>query len=259
MDYIEIPMSAFLIIEPLTKECYGIDRHTISEHICDSVDARTLKDDPRISQYCNEDNTVDLFSYAMNRRKDHLTNSKEAENGYWEYVRYIRPEMLRLYIALQKNHLRSQCKITIGSDKPVIIDKQAPWAQIALENYLNKFLGVDSLKDAERELMTIYGKKTGAPLDKEETRYMWGTYQLLQTIPAMKSKKEKSVTNEQSRFITDYLILNKMLDLDEADSNNIRVRLKHFLKDYDTLKELLDEQDYRTSPNNPDTKYGRYF
>lgn len=43
MDYIEIPMSAFLIIEPLTKECYGIDRHTISEHICDSVDARTLR------------------------------------------------------------------------------------------------------------------------------------------------------------------------------------------------------------------------
>lgn len=304
MDYIEIPMSAFLIIEPLTKECYGIDRYTISGHICDSVDARTLKDDPRISKYCNEDNTVDLFSYAMNtiekiiipvadeydmeefsqfyegypvddnisrtvlqfmyiltmnRRKDHLTNSEEAENGYWEYVRYIRPEMLRLYIALQKNHLRSQCKITIGSDKPVIIDKQAPWAQIALENYLNKFLGVDSLKDAERELMTIYGKKTGAPLDKEETRYMWGTYQLLQTIPAMKSKKEKSVTNEQSRFITDYLILNKMLDLDEADSNNIRVRLKYFLKDYDTLEELLDEQDYRTSPNNPDSKYGRYF
>lgn len=304
MDYIKIPMSAFLIIEPMTKECYGIDRHTISGHICDSVDARTLKDDPRVSEYCNEDNTVDLFSYAMNtieniiipvadeydmeefsqfyegypvddsisravlqfmyiltmnRRKDRLTNSEEAENGYWEYVRYIRPEMLRLYIALQKNHLRSQCKITIGNDKPVIIDKQAPWAQIALENYLNKFLGVDSLKDAERELMTIYGKKTGVPLDKEETRYMWGTYQLLQTIPAIKSKKEKSVTNEQSRFITDYLILNKMLDLDEADSNNIRVRLKHFLKDYDTLKELLDEQDYKTSPNNPDTKYGRYF
>ncbi|MEY8685208.1 hypothetical protein AB9N12_03375 [Bacteroides sp. AN502(2024)] len=303
MKYIEIPMSAFLIIEPMTKECYGIDRHTISGHICDSVDARTLKDDPRVSGYCDENNTVNLFSYAMdtiekilipvsdeydmeefnqfygnhpvddisrtvlqfmyiltmNRRKDRLTESEEAETAYWEYVRYIRPEMLRLYIALQKNHLRYQCKITIGYDKPVVIDKQEPWAQMALENYLNKFLGVDSLKDAERELMTIYGKKTGVPLDKEETRYMWGTYQLLQTITTMKSNKKKSVTNEQSRFITDYLILNKMIGVDEADSNNIRVRLKHFLKNYDTLEELLDEQNYKTSPNNPDSKYGIYF
>lgn len=200
-----------------------------------------------------------MYILTMNRREKYTTSYKEMEMGYWEYVHDIRPEMLELYIALQKNHLSSQCKITIGNDKPVVIDKQVPWVQIALEKYLKKYLGVDSLKDAERELRTIYGKSVGVPLDKEETRYMWGTYQLLQTISSLKSKKTNSVTNKQSRFITDFLILNKMINLKDADSINIRVRLKYFLKSYNSLEDLLHFQSYKTSPNNPDTKYGIYF
>lgn len=302
MNCVEIPKNRFFQIEPLLKECYGVDRHTISNDICLSVEQSASINDPRVNDDLDKDNKIDTFAYAMatidnikipvsneyNQSKfEELCNTYKIdeysaqhdvlffmflfsernkiikeydENQQYdlEYALGVRPEMLQLYIALQKNYLRSQCKITIGNDKPVVVDKGAPWVQMALESYLKKYLGVNSLKEAERELLTIYGKKTGVPLGKETARYMWGTYQLLQTIPSMKSKKKNSVTNEQSRFITEYLILNKMLT-DDVDSNTIRGRLNYFLKNYDTLKELLDEQNYKTSPNNPDSIYGRYF
>lgn len=212
----------------------------------------------KIDEY-PEQKDILFFMFLFSERNKIIKECDENQQYDLEYALGVRPEMLQLYIALQKNYLRSQCKITIGNDKPVVVDKGAQWVQMALESYLKKYLGVDNLKDAERELLTIYGKKTGVPLGKEAARYMWGTYQLLQTIPSMKSKKKNSVTNEQSRFITEYLILNKMLASDDADSNTIRGRLNYFLKNYDTLKELLDEQNYKTSPNNPGSIYGRYF
>lgn len=212
----------------------------------------------KIDEY-SEQHDILFFMFLFSERNKLIKEYDENQQCDLEYALGVRPEMLQLYIALQKNYLRSQCKITIGNDKSVVVDKGAPWVQMALESYLKKYLGVENLKDAERELLTIYGKKTGVPLGKETARYMWGTYQLLQTITSMKSKKENSVTNEQSRFITEYLILNNMLAPDNADSNTIRGRLNYFLKSYDTLKELLDEQDYKTSPNNPDSIFGRYF
>ena len=192
-----------------------------------------------------------MYILTMNRREKYTTSYKEMEMGYWEYVHDIRPEMLELYIALQKNHLSSQCKITIGNDKPVVIDKQVPWAQIALEKYLKKYLGVDSLKDAERELRTIYGKSVGVPLDKEETRYMWGTYQLLQNTH-LKSTKERVPTRPQANLIESYLKAIELIKTDDVttDANNIRSRLNSFLKKYDTVEALLDYKTFKSSPYN---------
>lgn len=202
------------------------------------------------------------FMYALRMRREcNLQSlSDDATYDYWQYVLDVRPEMLKLYIALYSPKKQESCKISFGTNRPIEVDTRIPWLQLELKRYLNKYLGVSSVKEAERELYLVYGKKTGVRLDKDAARYIWGTYYLLQTIPAMQSKRNGSVTNEQSRFITDYLITLEMIDPVEAESNTIRGRLNYFLKNFDSLSELLDEAEYKLSPNNDPNKnlYG-YF
>lgn len=207
------------------------------------------------------------FMYALRKRND-LDNvfvSDEAEYDYLQYVLDVRPEMLKLYIALHspnknKKKKSESCAISFGAYRTVEVDTKTPWFQLALKRYLKKYLGVNSVTEAKRELLSVYGKKLGSPLNKDVVRYMWGTYHFLQTIPDMKSKSKGSVTNKQSRFITDYLGILGLIDTDEIESSNIRARLNYFLKNVNSLQELLDEQVYRLSPNNnPNNNIHGYF
>ena len=119
-----------------------------------------------------------------------------------------------------------------------------------LDRYLNKYLGVKNINEAEKELQQIYGKKVGAQLNKTVTRFIWGTYHLLQNVPNMKSTKQNSVTNEQSRFIHEYLVILGLIDPVEVEASSIRGRLNNLLKKYSTIDEVLDKRLYKTSPNN---------
>ena len=85
------------------------------------------------------------------------------DNNYWEYVTLVRPEMLKLYITLNngKTKYTNSCKITIGDNKPIAIDKELPWFQMAIGRYLHEYLGVENVKEAELELLNVYGGKYG--------------------------------------------------------------------------------------------------
>ena len=209
-----------------------------------------------------------LYAYAIiSRERLDATNDslQEIDYEYQEYTHAIRPDMLKLYIGLRSknnkelpvNQYHKHCKITFEGSKPIKIDEQTPWFQTALERYLEKYLGVKSVKDAERELNTVYFNKVGAKMNERAIRLMWGTFHLLQSLPKFKSKNEKSVTNNQARIITDLLIRLNLIEykpqesrIDYQDGERIRTLLKYYLKNYDTLDEIIDARQYKVSPNN---------
>ena len=196
-----------------------------------------------------------LFLYILSaqREREYLTDFECLEYEFWQYATGVRPEMLKLYIALHngKTEYRNSVRIAFGDCSPIKVDTMFPWLQMALDEYLNKYLGVKDLKEAEHEFNTIYkNQKVGVKLNVTEVTYMWGTYHLLQTIEKLKSSRPKSVTNKQSNFITEYLSLLNILDNKHTEARTLRVRLKYFLNTYDTLDELTQDTHYKTSPNN---------
>ena len=173
------------------------------------------------------------------------------DNNYWEYVTLVRPEMLKLYIALNngKTKYTNYCKITIGDNKPIAIDKELPWFQMAVGRYLHEYLGVKDVKEAELELLNVYGGKYGRKQHTEEVRLIWGTYHLLQMSDQFKSATNQLVTNNQCRLISDLLILFKWLPSTEDDGMLVKQRIHHYLKNFDSLDELITATEYKLSPN----------
>ena len=173
------------------------------------------------------------------------------DTNYWEYVTLVRPEMLKLYITLNngKTKYTNSCKITIGDNKPIAIDKQLPWFQMAVGRYLHEYLGVENVKEAELELLNVYGGNYGRKQHTEEVRLIWGTYHLLQMSDQFKSATNQLVTNNQCRLISDLLILFKWLPSTEDDGMLVKQRLRHYLKNFDSLDELITATEYKLSPN----------
>ena len=173
------------------------------------------------------------------------------DNNYWEYVTLVRPEMLKLYITLNNGKTKdtNSCKITIGDNKPIAIDKELPWFQMAIGRYLHEYLGVENVKEAELELLNVYGGKYGRKQHTEEVRLIWGTYHLLQMSDQFKSATNQLMTNNQCRLISDLLILFKWLPSTEDDGMLVKQRIHHYLKNFDSLDELITATEYKLSPN----------
>ena len=194
------------------------------------------------------------FVYLLSRqyKPKELTEAEAAEYSFWEYAVGVRPEMLKLYIALHggETKFHKSCRVAVGDSKPIKIDQMIPWLQMELSNYLDKYLGVQDVKEAEKELMTVYGKQVGAKMNKDVAQYIWGTYHVLQKTKTLASGKPKSVTNKQSKFIMQYLTLLGIINPAETDAGTIRSKLNYFLKTYDNIDELLQNIHYKTSPNN---------
>lgn len=216
-----------------------------------------------------------LYAYALlMKNRFELTEATQEDMNYeyQEYIHAVRPDMLKLYIGLHdKNNSNTtykqyhkHCRISFGDLSPITIDEQTPWFQETLDRYLEKYLGVKSVKEAMQELNSVYGKTVGAKPNVTTIRYMWGTYHFLQTIPNCKSKTEKSVTRKQGRIIADLLNRFNLINYkneetyeDYADGERTRTLLKKYLMDYDSIDDIINERKYKLSPNNKDTS--RFF
>ena len=178
---------------------------------------------------------------------------------YQQYIHEVRPDMLKLYIALnqpkQKNgkDFITDIKIAAGGNSPILINNKNSWLENRLNDYLHQYLGVNSLEEAQDELHFIYGdKKVGSKkIDPIQSLYIWGTYQLLQDTH-LKSVKEKVPTRPQANLIESYLRAIELIEADDVDTdaNNIRSRLSYFLNRYDTAEALLDYKTFKLSPYN---------
>ena len=178
---------------------------------------------------------------------------------YQQYIHEVRPDMLKLYIALNQPKQKkgkdfiTDIKITAGGNSPIAINNKDSWFENKLNEYLHQYLGVNSLEEAQDELHFIYGdKKVGSKkINPIQSLYIWGTYQLLQDTH-LKSVKEKVPTRPQANLIESYLRAIELIEADDVDTdaNNIRSRLSYFLNRYDTAEALLDYKTFKLSPYN---------
>lgn len=200
--------------------------------------------------------TLVVMAAILNRNENGLSPNEDIDKINWNidtYALQVRPDLLRLYIARHKgkNKYHKSCYIKFGyATESVEIQTMYPWFEKMLDRYLYKFLRVENVEEAEKELQQIYGQKVGAKLNEMAARLIWGTYHLLQTVPGMKSSKKNSVTNAQSRFIHEYLSILELIDPIEVEPLSIRGRLNNLLKKYSTIEEVLDKRSYESSPNN---------
>ncbi len=198
---------------------------------------------------------LSFMAALLNRDMNTIGCYSSTDEFEWtqeNYTRHIRPELLRLYIARNDRggKYHKNCTITFGATT-TSIQADFPWFEKILDRYFHRFLGVNSVEEAKAELESIYGNKVGHPLDRPVATLIWGTFHLLQTIPSMASANPKSCSRAQSRFIADYLDIIGLINILDSDSEAIRSRLNNYLKKFNSLKELLDKQEYRYSPNNP--------
>ena len=193
-----------------------------------------------------------LFHDTSNKK--YYTGLDEAEQDLLQYRIGVRPEMLKLYIALKENQTLEPITIKFGTSKSIKVDNDIPWLREELERYLDKYLGVADIREAKREYLMNYTSKEGAPNNWKLNRYIWGIYNLLEETGTIKAKTEKTVSRKQAKFIEDFLIAIHLIDVTDVkckvDDGNIRSRLNSLMKNYNSIEDLTEDLHYKSSPNN---------
>ena len=230
----------------------------------DSFNPKTIMESYVTKLYNEDFASCALIFMAALLYRDRITEVPISEGEYddmlyQQYIHEVRPDMLKLYIALNQPKQKkgkdfiTDIKITAGGNSPIAINNKDSWFENKLNEYLHQYLGVNSLEEAQDELHFIYGdKKVGSKkIDPIQSLYIWGTYQLLQDTH-LKSVKEKVPTRPQANLIESYLRAIELIEADDVDTdaNNIRSRLSYFLNRYDTVETLFKHKTFRLSPNN---------
>lgn len=220
----------------------------------DSFNPKTIMESYVTKLYNEDFASCALIFMAALLYRDRITEVPISEGEYddmlyQQYIHEVRPDMLKLYIALNQPKQKkgkdfiTDIKITAGGNSPIAINNKDSWFENKLNEYLHQYLGVNSLEEAQDELHFIYGdKKVGSKkINPIQSLYIWGTYQLLQDTH-LKSVKEKVPTRPQANLIESYLRAIELIEADDVDTdaNNIRSRLSYFLNRYDTAEALLD-------------------
>ena len=230
----------------------------------DSFNPKTIMESYVTKLYNEDFASCALIFMAALLYRDRITEVPISEGEYddmlyQQYIHEVRPDMLKLYIALNQPKQKkgkdfiTDIKITAGGNSPIAINNKDSWFENKLNDYLHQYLGVNSLEEAQEELHFIYGdKKVGSKkINPIQSLYIWGTYQLLQDTH-LKSVKEKVPTRPQANLIESYLRAIELIEADDVDTdaNNIRSRLSYFLNRYDTAEALLDYKTFKLSPYN---------
>lgn len=216
----------------------------------DSFNPKTIMESYVTKLYNEDFASCALIFMAALLYRDRITEVPISEGEYddmlyQQYIHEVRPDMLKLYIALNQPKQKkgkdfiTDIKITAGGNSPIAINNKDSWFENKLNEYLHQYLGVNSLEEAQEELHFIYGdKKVGSKkINPIQSLYIWGTYQLLQDTH-LKSVKEKVPTRPQANLIESYLRAIELIEADDVDTdaNNIRSRLSYFLNRYDTAE-----------------------
>ena len=179
-----------------------------------------------------------LFNDTSNKK--YYIGLDEAEQDLIQYTIGVRPEMLKLYIALKEKQTLEPITIKCGTSKSIKVDNYIPWLREELERYLDKYLGVADIREAKREYLMNYTSKEGAPNNWKLNRYIWGIYNLLEETGTIKAKTEKTVSRKQAKFIEDFLIAIHLIDVTDVkckvDDGNIRSRLNSLMKNYNSIE-----------------------
>ena len=129
----------------------------------DSFNSKTIKES-YVAELYNEDfASCALIFMAALLYRNRITEVPISEGEYddmlyQQYIHEVRPDMLKLYIALnqpkQKNgkDFITDIKITAGGNSPILINNKDSWFENKLNEYLHQYLGVSNLEEAQKEL-----------------------------------------------------------------------------------------------------------
>ena len=175
---------------------------------------------------------VMLMTAIFNRNLNgtHLDSEFEAmKQDYWRNVYVVRPDLLRLFIALNKSKhkFETPMKICFKKDSPHLIHNKDDWFSYMFNDYIKQKLGDITIEEAEEELDFFYSDDKGRKSANPYLNYIInGTYNFINHF--MPSDK---VTVKQCRFLLEYLkILGQVKENDTlANLNTLQSMVKSLL------------------------------
>ena len=144
------------------------------------------------------------FMAAIFDRDTNFVHPEDLMRNYRKHWSMIHPDMLRLFIALNKPRHRNDTPIRISykTDSPHLIENREGWLSSMLNAFIRQVLGEMSIEQAEEDLKK-YSDERGRKSSNPYLNYIiHGTYNHITHF--LKSDNGK-VTVEQCRFLLEYL------------------------------------------------------
>ena len=218
--------------------------------------------------YKQEDTIYNVLAIVAVMYRKYQNNELYTDAIQWsenlpDYLTDVRPDMLKLYTFIQKAVVQKKPPIKpvklICGNEDIVLDNSYYWLSGLFLEYLQIYLGVDTLEEAEQELKEKYTAKKGRKADSATFNLiMVGTARLLKQHSTLKAK------SEQLRLILDYLELLGFFT--EDDSKNDESHVDDSKNDENYINATISYlegrgfipkwkpkylEDYNTSPNNP--------
>ena len=160
------------------------------------------------------------FMAAIFDRDTNFVHPEDLMRTYRKHWSMIHPDMLRLFIALNKPRHRNDTPIRISykTDSPHLIENREGWLSSMLNAFIRQVLGEMSVEQAEEDLKK-YSDERGRKSSNPYLNYIiHGTYNHITHF--LKSDNGK-VTVEQCRFLLEYLkIIGQVQDGDTLANLN---------------------------------------
>lgn len=266
----------------LAKQCrsedgWGVDDIKFALLTQDNIYIRVTDNFPNyldsIEELCDDYKTVELndgeaISYILlfmaaifNRDLNYLLDDTEYANVQDDFNRYtykIRPDMLKLYIALyqKKRQINNKLKISIQGNSPTELENYERWLELMLKNYLNQYLGVDNKEEAQTELDTLYSEKQGRKTDNFYLNYIFTSIYLFVQENIIHSEPNK-VTIEQCKFLHSYFVSLNLIRPEDKNNNlnNLQSTIKSLIiSRINPLNSYTQNKQHKASPYNKDYK-----
>ena len=160
------------------------------------------------------------FMAAIFDRDTNFVHPEDLMRNYRKHWSMIHPDMLRLFIALNKPRHRNDTPIRISykTDSPHLIENCEGWLSSLLNAFIRQVLGEMTVEKAEEDLKK-YSDERGRKSSNPYLNYIiHGTYNHITHF--LKSDNGK-VTVEQCRFLLEYLkIIGQVQDGDTLANLN---------------------------------------
>ena len=192
-------------------------------------------------KYVNSDGFFDF--------RDFLVNDLQSV-----YNTFVRPDLLKLYEMFHdKKQIKSNTIRIEYNNEVITLDNCDNWFMNMITPYLDKYLGVSSLEEAQKELEEDYptkGRKGRKKNSIVADWILWQTSQLLQLSSFAEANVQ--INKSQAAFLLDYM---KYLRLIEEDSQkddllNLRATLNNLKKNNPKFS-WWNIPKQKESPNNP--------
>lgn len=252
-----IPRNKTTTIEMLNESDYIMDTEQDIELPIDNGFDKKLRK-LVFEDYKQDDTIYNVLAivsvmYRKYQNDELYTDAIQWSENLPYYLTDVRPDMLKLYTFIQKAVVQKKPPINpvklICGNEDIVLDNSCYWLSGLFLEYLQIYLGVDSLEEAEQELKEKYTAKKGRKADNPTFNLiMVGTSRLLKQYSTLKTK------SEQLRLILDYLELLGFFAEDDSknDENYINATISYLEKQGFIPKwKPKYLEDYNTSPNNP--------